>query len=297
MRILITGAGGLLGGRLCEVLAREHQVIGVIRRYAGPEGIPARVADLTDEAEIVEILRLERPDAVIHAAALADAEVCEREPERARLDNIIATSRLASACARAGSRLIALSTDLVFGGTRAFSNETARPDPRMEYGRSKLAAEAAALSACPGAVIFRVGLVCGRGHGSRRTATEALADRLGRSEAVNLYEDEWRTPVGSTSVADALSAVLKRPEAAGIFHIAGAERVTRVQLGERVATLLGLDLSLIRRASQRTHQGAPRPADVSLDISRARAELGWVPEPLDVAILAGRDERTTSAVP
>lgn len=297
MRILITGAGGLLGGQLCEALAREHHVTGVIRRHNAPVGIASRTADLTDEAAVAGMLRVERPDAVIHAAALADAEVCEREPDRARLDNVIATSRLASACARAGSRLIAISTDLVFDGTRPFSSETTRPDPRMEYGRSKLAAEAEAVSACPDAVILRVGLVCGRGHGARRTASEALAERLGRGETVNLYEDEWRTPVGSTSVADALSAVLKRPEAAGIFHIAVAERVTRVQLGERVATLLGLDLSLIRRASQRTHQGAPRPADVSLDISRARAELGWIPETLDAAILAGRGGRATSAVP
>ncbi len=288
MRILITGAGGLLGGRLCELLAPEHDVTGVIRRQGAPHGIQSRATDLTDGAAVAELLHLDRPDAVIHAAALADAEVCEREPARARRDNVVATTRLASACGRTGVWLIVISTDLVFDGTRALSEETTTPAPRMQYGRSKLEAEASAETQCPGAVILRVGLVCGRGHGPRRTASEALAFRLRRGEPVTLYEDEWRTPLGSDSVADAVSAVLKRPDAKGIFHVAGAERLSRVQLGERVAAVLGLDASLIRRATQRSHQGAPRPADVSLDIARARSELGWRPAPLDDAIREGR---------
>jgi dTDP-4-dehydrorhamnose reductase len=288
VRILVTGAGGLLGGRLCELLAREHDVSGVIRRQGAPDGIQSRAADLTDEAAVAELLRLERPDAVIHAAALADADICEREPDRARRDNVIATTLVASACGRTGVRLIAISTDLVFDGTRALSDETATPVPRMQYGRSKLEAEVAAEATCPGAVILRAGLVCGRGHGPRRTASEALAFRLRRGEPVTLYEDEWRTPLGSDSLAHAVSAVLKRPNAKGIFHIAGAERLSRVQLGERVAAALGLDASLIRRAPQRSHEGAPRPADVSLDIARARFELGWMPGSLDDAIREGR---------
>lgn len=223
--------------------------------------------------------------------------MCEREPDRARRDNVAATTLLASAGVRTGVRLVAISTDLVFGGTQAFSGETTTPAPRMEYGRSKLEAEAAAKAACPGAVILRVGLITGCGHGPRRTASEALADRMRRGEPVTLYEDEWRTPVGSDSVADAVSAVIQRPNATGIFHIAGAERLTRVQLGERVASVLGLDASLIRRTPRNSHKGVPRPADVSLDISRARSELGWAPGPLDDAIRAGRGELTTSAVP
>lgn len=297
MRILITGAGGLLGGRLCELLAREHDVTGVIRRQGAPEGVRSRVADLADEAAVSQMLRLERPDAVIHAAALADAEVCEREPDRSRRDNVVATALLAEACGRTEVRLIAISTDLVFDGAHAYSGENATPAPRMEYGRSKLEAEAAAEAACPGAVILRIGLVCGRGHGPRRTASEALADRLDRGEPVTLYEDEWRTPVGAHSVADAVSAILESANAKGIFHLAGAERLTRVQLGERVAAVLGLDASLIRRASQGSHQGAPRPADVSLDISRARFELGWSPGSLDDAIREGRNAGSTSAAP
>ena len=134
----------------------------------------------------------------------------------------------------------------------------------------------------------RVALVGGRGFGPRLTATESVARRLRRGEAVTLYEDEWRTPVDPESVAEAIRAVLRRPSASGCFHIAGAERVNRAQLGERVASAFGLDASLIRRAPQSSHRGAPRPADVSLDITRAREELEWTPRPLDTALREGR---------
>lgn len=288
MRILVTGASGLLGGRLCALLSPDLETTGLVRSRPAPEGIAAIAADLADETATLAALERARPDAVIHGAALADAEVCEREPSRARRDNLIVTERLAAACRSRGARLITISTDLVFDGGSAFSNEASPARPLTEYGRSKLGAESVTLQASSDAVVLRTALVIGRGYGPRLTATESVARRLRRGEAVTLYEDEWRTPVDPESVAEAIRAVLRRPAARGCFHIAGAERLTRVGLGERVARALGLDASLIHRAPQSSHRGAPRPADVSLDITRAREELGWTPRPLDPALREGR---------
>ena len=229
-----------------------------------------------------------RPAAVIHCAALADAEICEREPAQARLLNLTMTRQIAAACRTRGARLLTISTDLVFDGHSAFSTEVSLPHPLTEYGRTKLAAEAATLQDSADSVVLRVALVSGRGHGQRLTATESVAHRLRKGEPLTLYEDEWRTPVDPESVVEAIRAVLRRPGLTGCFHIAGAERVTRVALGERVARAFGLDVSLIRKAPQSAHHGAPRPADVSLDIARAREELGWTPRPLDTALLEGR---------
>ena len=288
MRILVTGASGLLGGRLCALLAPDFETTGLVRSQAPPDGIAALSADLADKAAASAALDRARPDAVIHCAALADPEICEREPGRARRDNLAATEQLAAACRSRGARLITISTDLVFGGGSAFSNEASPAHPLTEYGRSKLGAESATLQASSDAVVLRVALVAGRGFGPRLTATESVARRLRRNETVTLYEDEWRTPVDPESVAEAIRAVLRLPSASGCFHIAGAERVTRAQLGERVASAFGLDASLIRRAPQSSHRGAPRPADVSLDITRAREELEWAPRPLDTALREGR---------
>lgn len=288
MRILITGASGLLGGRLSLLLAPDHETTGLTRSRPAPESIPSLSADLNDAAALARALDRARPDAVIHCAALADAEICAREPGRALLENLTATVRLAEACRARGARLVTISTDLVFDGGRAFSTENSPARPLTEYGRSKLAAEDATLQASPDAVVLRVALICGRGHGARLSASEAVAQRLQRGEAVTLYDDEWRTPVDPESVAGAIRAVLSRPAAAGRFHIAGAERITRTELGLRVARAFGLDASLIHRAPQSSHPGAPRPADVSLDISRAREELGYAPRPLEEAVREGR---------
>lgn len=288
MRILVTGAGGLLGGRLCVLLSPEHATTALVRAHSAPDGIEAFSADLVDAKAIGGILQRIRPEAVIHCAALADADLCELKPALARRENQEATGTLASACVKASARLITISTDLVFDGASAFENESSPPGPLMHYGRSKVGAEEATLKSSPAFVVLRVALLLGRGHGPRLSASESVARRLRRGEVVNLFEDEWRTPVDPGSVAEAVRAVLLRPHLGGRFHISGAERITRFDLGMRTASVFGLDPSLIRRARRNAHSGAPRPADVSLDSSRARLELGWSARPLDLAIREGR---------
>lgn len=289
MRVLVTGAGGLLGGRLCELLSARHTVTAQIRVQPAPEGLPILSVDLADPGKVAEVVSRLRPEAVIHAAALADAEVCERDPVRAARDNEFASRTLARACAANRARLIAISSDLVFDGESSFSSEASPTNPSTEYGRSKVLAEGAVREECPGSVVLRVGLICGRGHGLRRSGSEAILQRLRRGERVTLYEDEWRTPVDPESVAQAIQAVLDRPATLGIYHIAGNERLTRAELGERVAALHGLDSSLIQRAPQASHRGAPRPRDVSLDTTRATRELGFDPRRLDEVLREGRD--------
>lgn len=297
MRIIVTGAGGLLGGRLASVLAERHEVTGMIRIHPAPSGVASQTMDLAEAEAIGSSLRDLRPDVVVHCAALADAEICERDPARAGRENETATRNVARACRRAGARLIAISTDLVFEGATAFADEDTPPRPIMEYGRSKLRAEAAAMAEAPGSVVLRVALIHGRGHGLRRTASESIADRLAMGETVTLYDDEWRSPVDPESVATAVEGAAQSPRAAGIYHVAGPERLTRLEFGQRVAAALGLNAGLLRRASQSSHRGAPRPRDVSLNITRARTGLRYAPRALHPGILESRDYRVISEAP
>jgi dTDP-4-dehydrorhamnose reductase len=288
VRILITGAGGLLGGRLSVLLGADHEITALVRTQPAPPGLATLTADLVDAPSVRRVLESVRPDAVIHCAALADVETCEQDPARTRRENEVATRTLAEACADLGTRLIAISTDLVFRGDGAWSTEATAVDPVMEYGRSKRRAEIAALAGSPHSIILRVALICGRGYGPRLSASESIAVRLQRGETVNLFEDEWRTPIDPASVAQAIAALLLRPREGGVFHLGGSERITRVELGERVALTLGLPPRLIRRSPRTSHPGAPRPRDVSLDTGRAREELGWKPRSLEAAVREGR---------
>lgn len=284
----MTGAGGLLGGRLAELLANHFDVVAGVRQAPAPAGLTTARLDLDDHDALGRTLDALRPAAVVHSAALSEPDRCERQPDLAWRVNVEATRALASACRARGLGFVALSTDMVFDGRQGARGEDAPPAPIQVYGRTKLAAESAALAAHPGAAVVRVCLVGGRGHGPRGSATEAVAWALRRGARPRLFVDQRRTPADAVSLADLLVRLLQRG-GAGIYHCGGPETVTRHELGLRVARVLGLDAGLIDACrSDEVPQSAERPRDVSLRCERARRELGWTPRPLDEAIAAGR---------
>ena len=284
----MTGAGGLLGGRLAALLdARGHEVLAACRRSLPPAGPRAVPLDLTDTPSLAAVLDGLQPEAVVHSAALG-VERCEEHPDEAERVNALLPGTLARLCRERGLRLVSLSTDLVFAGDRSFAAEDDPPRPLSAYGRSKLAGEEAVLEAHPAAAVVRVPLVLGRGHGPRGTSSESIvwAARAGR--APRLFVDEHRTPLDPESVADAIDRLLACP-AAGRFHLGGPERLSRYELGRRVARAFGLPEDALVPARQAEHRGPDRrPADVSMDSARARRELGWEPRPIDDAIREGR---------
>ena len=288
MRVLVTGASGLVGGRLVALLSGAFQVVAGRHETASPRGVESVALDLLSEDSIDAALAESRPDAVLHAAAMAEPDRCEREPEAATALNVGATRALARQCRRRDIRLLALSTDLVFPGDRAGWTEADEPRPLLLYGRTKLEGESAALSEHSGAVVLRIALVHGRGHGRRATASESIAWALAARRGVRLYTDQFRTPIDPESIASAVTRLLPGSES-GIFHLGGIERVSRYELGLRTARLLGFDGSGIQAIRFAEAVGvAPRPPDVSLDSGRALGELGWKARSLDEAILAGR---------
>jgi dTDP-4-dehydrorhamnose reductase len=291
LRVLVTGAGGLLGGRLAGLLhERGLEVLAAHRRRLPPPGPRPVLVELTDEAALDRLLDALRPDAVVNAAVLGRAEECEERPEEAERTNAGLPATVARLCRERGLRLVALSTDLVFGGERSFVAERDPTGPVNAYGRTKLAGEEAVLRESPEAAVARVALVLGRGHGPRRTSSESVWRALREGRPLRLFTDEYRTPIDPESVADAVARLLERA-ASGRFHLGGPERLSRYELGLRVARAFGFPEADVRPGRQRDHPGPDRrAADVSLDSTRARRELGWEPRPIDAAIREGRTE-------
>lgn len=289
MRVLVTGAGGVLGGRLALLLhAGRYAVVAAWRASAAPAGLERVEVDLLDDAGPERLLERARPDAVVHAAALVEPDVCEGQPERAFAVNAEASERLATACARRGVKLVLISTDLVFSDADGIRDEAALPHPVSVYGRTKRTAEQAVLAVDGRHAVARVSLVVGRGHGPRGTATESLVWALRSGQPLALYADQFRTPADPESVAAGCARILDR-DAAGIYHLAGVERISRYELGRRVASLRGLDPGPITPTShEQRPPRAPRPKDVCLETARTRAALDWTPRPLDAAIRESR---------
>jgi dTDP-4-dehydrorhamnose reductase len=246
--VLLTGASGYLGHHLGAALGAR----GLAWLAAG-RGAAGLALDLERPETIEAALRAARPDRVLHAAAFASLPACEAEPARAAAVNTQATERLAQA---ARGRLLFVSTDLVFDGTRAPYRPGDPPTPLGVYARSKAAAEAAVRAA--GGLVVRVPLLFGPSHDGRRGATDAIRAAAG---PVPLFTNEFRTPLHVADAARGLVECLLEGAGAGIVHLAGPERVSRYELGRRFLAAARLSQVVLEPVVCRD---ALRPHDVAL---------------------------------
>jgi dTDP-4-dehydrorhamnose reductase len=259
----ITGAGGLIG----NYLARSPFV------PAGWRLVPLGRGDLdlTDRVAVERRFRLERPKLVIHCAAISKTTECEQQPELARRVNVEVPAQLAELCAEA--RLVFLSTDLVFDGRRGHYVETDAVNPLGVYAETKVAAEQRVL-AFPHHVVVRTSLNAGRSPTGDRSFNEQLRCAWREGRTLRLFTDEFRCPIPAEVTARALwELALKSP--GGLYHLAGAERLSRWEMGRLLAGQCREVNPQIEPASLAEYRGAPRSPDCSLNCARAQAELSF----------------------
>jgi dTDP-4-dehydrorhamnose reductase len=260
VRVWLTGASGLLGGWARAAFAA-----------AGADLCTDRV-ELTDEAAVARAFAALSPDVVAHCAAMAAIADCAQDPARAHRVNVDATRTLARHCDATGARLVLVSTDLVFDGEAAPYAADAPTAPTTAYGTTKALAEAAALT-CRRAVVVRVSLLFGPSRTARAGFFDQQLAALRAGRQITLFADEWRTPLSLRRAAEALVLLAASPDT-GIVHLGGPERMSRLEMGERLAALLDVRAQRLIAASRTGVQGEPRPRDVSLVSSRVFAPLG-----------------------
>jgi len=256
---VLTGASGYLG----HAVAAELRQRGVEPITAGrADGDRVRL-DLARPEEAAAAVCGVRPDVVLNVAAMARMAECEAEPERADRTNRAAVAAIAAAV----PWIVQVSTDLVFDGRSAPYASSAPPRPLSAYARSKALGEREALAR--GGLVVRIPLLFGRSHDGTRGATDMLRRASAEDRTLELFDNEFRTPVHVADAARMLVELALGEPRTGVLHLAGPERVSRYALAERFAALHGLP-----RCWRAVSCSAPdRPRDVSL-IADLRAPRG-----------------------
>jgi dTDP-4-dehydrorhamnose reductase len=225
-----------------------------------------------------------QPDCVIHAAAQRSPELCEVEPESSHVLNVDAAVHLAELSRNTGTRLVFISSDLVFDGERAPYLETDSAAPICAYGRQKAEAEARILAVCEDTLVCRVPLMFGLPSPHSVSFIQPVITSLRDGKAVRLFTDEFRGPVSTTDAAAGLLSLARRRDIVGVLHLGGRERLSRHAMGQAVAQVYGLDETLLLASRQSSLQSrAARPRDVFMDSSKAFA-LGYDPLPMSDAL-------------
>jgi len=262
--VIVTGAGGMLGAALMELAPAAVRAVGV----------DIADGDLSTDDGIASALGPCQPDVVIHCAGYTNVDGATSEPELAQRHNALATEKVAGFCAERGTKLIYISTDYVFDGTKASPyTEEDTPKPINAYGESKLAGERAAQEIATDCLIVRTQWLFGPGG---RNFVAGIVDHARQGGEVQGVVDEIGSPTYTRDIAGALWQVVERP-VSGIIHLTNSGYCSRAELARvalDAAGLSGVPITEICRADW--DSPTRRPAFSVLE-NRRWAALGYAP--------------------
>lgn len=293
MKILITGANGLLGQKLVSRLQQEEN-IELLATSRGESRLPKgpfqyKSLDIESNEQVKEVIGSFRPDAIIHTAAMTNVDTCEQNREACWKANVTAVENLVRAAEENNSFFVHLSTDFIFSGEDGPYSEDAEARPVNYYGESKLASENIVMNCKTSWGIVRTVLVYGITPGmSRSNIILWVKDGLENGKTLQIVDDQLRSPTLAEDLAEGCLLVARR-KAEGIWHISGKEMLTPYDMAIKTADFFDLDKSLINKTdSTRFTQPAKRPPKTGFIIKKATEHLGYKPHSFEegIALLA-----------
>lgn len=291
MKILITGANGLLGQKLVSLLAPKKE-INVIATARGKSRLSSEYGsflyesmDIANRKEVIQVVSLHKPDVIINTAAMTNVDECEKEKQACMQLNVEAVKFLVEAAERTSAFLLHLSTDFIFSGEEGPYDEEGIPAPVNFYGESKLLGEQVVMESNIKWAIARTVLVYGIVPDmSRSNIILWVKGSLEAQKPIQVVDDQWRTPTLAEDLAMGCYLIAKQ-QAEGIFNISGSDMLTPYEMAMKTADFFGLDKSLITRTdSTKFTQPAKRPPKTGFIIEKAKSSLGYQPHSFDEGI-------------
>ncbi len=275
MKVLVTGAGGLLGRAAVSLASREHDCIGLLRQDL----------DVTDWPAVREAVHRVDPDAVIHCAAYTDVDESERNPDLAFAVNVQGTEWVARAAREVDAQIVYVSTDYVFDGKKKTPYvEEDDPNPLSQYGRSKLEGEAKVREVCAdNHTIVRSAWLYGPGKGFVDWLLGQL-ETSERSAPLHVVDDQVGSP---TCVSDLAKAILLLTEErfTGTFHVANKGETSWLGVARVIANYIGIEgARLSGTAMADLGRPATRPRYSALDVGKFEKATGAHVSPWNEAL-------------
>jgi dTDP-4-dehydrorhamnose reductase len=267
MRVLVTGAAGLLGAAIQHEFQAEYTVLALDRS----------ALDLADEAAVAHAVAAAAPDVIVNCAAYNDVDGAERDPVAALRVNAFGVLALARAAETARATLFHYSSDFVFDGDASEPyGEESRPNPRGVYAASKLLGDWFALEV-PHAYVLRVESLFGEPGraGARRGSLGTIVERIRAGAEVPVFVDRTVSPSYTADIAAATRALLERNAPSGLYHCVNSGAATWADIAHEAARLLDRPLRMVPITLESARLAAPRPRYSAL--SNARLASAGVP--------------------
>ena len=289
----MTGSAGLIGRQVVKDLSETHEVFSCYNKSKPEFGIPTKM-DLLNHEMIVNVLLEIEPDVVIHLGAMTGVDLCEKEESMAFDINSKATQIIAQQCSILNTFLIYVSTDYVFDGNSGMYYEDDIPNPLSIYGKSKFDGEKMVQNFSSDWCIARTSTPFGL-HQTRKSFPTWVIENLQKQKQIDVLSDQFTSPTYVLNLSKMLIEISER-HLNGIFHVAGATKISRYEMASIISDKLNLDEKLLRKILiNELKLEASRPKDSSLNISKATSILNEKPQKINQSLNLFIDEIMTKS--
>jgi len=293
LKFLVTGSAGLIGRQVVKDLSDTHEVFSCYDK-SKPEYGNAVKMDLLNHEMISNVLFEIEPDVVIHLGAMTGVDLCEKEESMAFDINSKATQIIAQQCSILNTFLIYVSTDYVFDGNSGMYYEDDIPNPLSIYGKSKFDGEKMVQNFSSDWCIARTSTPFGL-HQTRKSFPTWVIENLQKQKQIDVLSDQFTSPTYVPNLSKMLIEISER-HLNGIFHVAGATKISRYEMASIISDKLNLDEKLLRKILiNELKLEASRPKDSSLNISKATSILNEKPQKINQSLNLFIDEIMTKS--
>ncbi len=270
MRILVTGASGLLGLNFSLRASSAHKILGAFNnRFLKSDLFDSYKYDLLVKDAVPKLINETQPDWILHCAAIASIDQAKQDPQLTQILNADLPARFAKEAQNRDIQILHISSDAVFDGSSGNYREEDPTNPKSTYALSKLAGERAVADANPDALIARV-VFYGWSLSGKRSLSEFFFNNLMAGKPINGFTNQQFCPLHVTHLTDLLIEMMSK-NLKGLYHTVSSENLSKYDFGLRLANKFDLESNLIKAIDRKNSN---RSNNLSLNTEKLTKALG-----------------------